>query len=56
MNFLHELGHALKLRHPHETEGNWHPVSIMNQGLPQTYDYVPCRPSGYDMYNLRRKW
>lgn len=55
MNFLHELGHALKLRHPHD-DVEWHPVSIMNQGLPSFRSYLPCRPSGYDKYNLSRKW
>ena len=56
MNFLHELGHALKLAHPHESDSSWHPLSIMNQGLPSTRDYIPGRPSGYDKYNLSRKW
>ena len=54
--FLHELGHALKLKHPHDNTEYWHPVSIMNQGVPQGMDYIPSRPSGYDMYNLQRKW
>ena len=56
MIFLHELGHALKLAHPHESDSSWHPLSIMNQGLPSTRDYIPGRPSGYDKYNLSRKW
>ena len=56
MNFLHELGHALKLAHPHESDSSWHPLSIMNQGLPSTRDYILGRPSGYDKYNLSRKW
>lgn len=56
MNFLHELGHALKLAHPHESDLSWHPVSIMNQGLPSVTSYLPSRPSGYDKYNLSRKW
>ena len=55
MNFLHELGHALKLRHPHETE-DFRPVAVMNQGLPASNSDVPCRPSGYDKYSLKRKW
>ena len=56
MNFLHELGHALKLAHPHESDSSWHPLSIMNQGLPSIRDYIPGRPSGYGKYNLSRKW
>ena len=58
MNFLHELGHALKLAHPHQDNDSWHPVSIMNQGRPSFVgtNYVPCRPSGYDKYNLSQKW
>ena len=55
MNFLHELGHALKLVHPHENS-LWHPLSIMNQGLPINKLYIPCRPSGYDKYSLSKKW
>lgn len=46
MNFIHELGHALKLAHPHQDK-DYRPVSIMN---------IPIRPSGYDQYNLSRKW
>ena len=58
MNFLHELGHALKLIHPNVSNSDWHPISIMNPGLPSRAGdyYIPCRPSGYDKYNLNRKW
>ncbi len=58
MNFLHEMGHALKLKHPEDNNAGWFPLSIMNQGLPSiaNYYYITCRPSGYDKYNLSRKW
>ena len=54
--FLHELGHALKLMHPHETNNAWRPLSIMCQGAPSKNPMLPSRPSGYDIENLKRKW
>lgn len=54
--FLHELGHALKLCHTDEYHTGWQPVSIMSQGLVTTESYAPARQTGYDKYNLSRKW
>jgi hypothetical protein len=54
--FTHELGHALKLRHPHEIMSDWRPLSVMNQGLLSNIQDIPERPRGYDRYNLIQKW
>lgn len=56
MNFLHELGHGLKLAHPHQATAGYYPVSIMCQGLPSVNTNLTVRPSGHDKYNLMRKW
>ena len=58
MNFLHELGHCLKLSHPHADTGNedYKPLAIMCQGLPSTTNNTPCRPTGHDKNNLTEKW
>jgi len=54
--FLHEVGHALKLDHPHDAHPGWRPLSIMNQGLPSGNNDVTARPQGYDKFNLIQKW
>lgn len=54
--FIHEIGHALKLVHPHSTYPYWYPLSIMNQGYATRDTRIPIRPSGYDRHNLRMKW
>lgn len=52
--YLHELGHGLKLSHPHQNTTDYRPLAIMNQ----KYWTSECsfRPSGHDKYNLRKKW
>jgi len=54
--FLHEVGHALKLDHPHDAHPGWRPLSVMNQGLPSRNNDVAARPQGYDKFNLIQKW
>ena len=51
--FLHELGHGLKLAHPHDYS-DYRPLAIMNQEY-WTYENS-YRPSGHDKYMLRKKW
>jgi len=53
--FIHEVGHALKLSHPNGEPSDpidWHPVANMLNGS----DIANNRPSGYDRFNLMRKW
>jgi len=61
--FIHEVGHALRLYHPHDMHEydssflpGWRPVSVMNQGLFSTSQDIPALPLGYDRFNLIRKW
>ena len=62
VTFIHEVGHALKLRHPHDVHGhNWRPISIMNQCSPVSHmvehpGTMSARPSRYDEFNLIQKW
>ena len=59
--FQHEVGHALKLRHPavnssyvgHTYSG--YPKAIMNQGLPNG-TYISYTITSHDKSNLRTKW
>lgn len=62
--FIHEIGHALKLKHPEYNSTlelhNWgggYPLSVMNQGFPgakggATYETVRY----HDEINLKAKW
>jgi len=61
--FVHEIGHALKLNHPGWSGSNivradWRPLSVMNSALASdpTRRYMLASPSGYDRFNLIRKW
>jgi len=57
--FIHEVGHALKLRHPYYASPalfQWRPLSVMNQGLLDNDETVTARPSGYDRLMLIEKW
>lgn len=65
MNFLHEVGHALKLSHPkanaalsgHEIEYNGLPYSIMNQGLPNNDSpWLATWVASHDKSCLKAKW
>ncbi|MBO6161658.1 MAG: hypothetical protein J6O53_00205 [Eubacterium sp.] len=59
--FIHEVGHALKLKHPvqnsaldaHVYDGL--PWAVMNQGFPNGYN-VANIVSVHDKKNLRQKW
>ena len=52
----HEIGHALKLAHPHAGSDDYRPVAIMCQGSVKASSNRPICPSGHDKNNLIRKW
>jgi len=54
MNFLHEVGHALKLAHPAYFDRTV--VSIMNTGVPSQNANVAATPTQHDMQTLKSKW
>lgn len=62
MNISHEVGHALKIRHPHECyeSGSYDTdiiyYSIMNQGLPSITSLCTVSPSTFDTRSLKIKW
>jgi len=61
--FVHEVGHALRLHHPHDmhllnhefSEG-WWPVSVMNLRFPRNEPQSSVLPRGYDKFNLISRW
>lgn len=67
---LHELGHALKLAHPKQTEnlvsvtngrggypGDFSVLSVMNHGDPNSWsDSICATPKWHDIINLKNKW
>lgn len=60
--FLHEVGHALKLKHPVEgglsfcSDCHGFPVAVMNQGFPGDFGYVSSTITDHDKSCLRTKW
>ncbi len=59
--FTHEVGHALKLKHPENGSFSGHtqlgyPYAVMNQGLYGTESYLSMVPSIHDKSNLIDKW
>lgn len=51
---IHEVGHALKLQHPHDYNASYRAYSLMMQG---TYDaYRTYGITGHDRATLREKW
>lgn len=59
--FIHEVGHALKLKHPlnsvyfHGPQYYGYPKAIMNQGIPNTAE-VASSIQQHDIENLKAKW
>lgn len=63
MNFIHEVGHALKLSHPEKnTSYSGHnkgglPYAVMNQGYPSaSYPAVSSTVEDHDKSCLKAKW
>lgn len=61
--FLHEVGHALKLKHPFISRGlgghtiDGRPVAVMNQSYPGDYDgAVSPTITAHDISCLKAKW
>lgn len=61
--FLHEIGHALKLKHPFISNGlgghtiDGRPTAVMNQGYPgEYYDAVSPTITAHDISCLKAKW
>lgn len=52
---MHEAGHALMLKHPHQGRLEYNVISIMNQGNVESKN-VAAIPIQYDQYNLRKVW
>lgn len=59
----HEIGHALKLKHPHtitDSNNNTYSIryvySVMHQGLASRYSEITTIPSAFDRRNLITKW
>lgn len=60
--FVHEVGHALKLKHPiqkstvsgHTIDG--YPLAIMNQGSPYEVSYASATITQHDKDCLKEKW
>ena len=62
---MHELGHAMGLAHPHHcgyadyTINNqeiWTVLALLNQKLFNTAPLSSAMPSGFDLWNLGKKW
>ncbi|MBQ8382518.1 MAG: Ig-like domain-containing protein, partial [Clostridia bacterium] len=62
---MHELGHALGLAHPHDSnyvntdlngEKYWTVLAVMNQGLFEEKQLISALPSGFDLWNLDKRW
>jgi hypothetical protein len=61
---VHEIGHALKLKHPHadvspENPG-FYPIAVMCQGVHEPEMFIKeravVRPTGHDKAALKEKW